>query len=61
MPYDVFISHSSYDSKRAFDMCSFLEYHVVKCWIAFLLGFKYIRRYVKSLTNSMLKLDGIES
>lgn len=25
--------------------------------IAFLLGFKYIRRYVKSLTNSMLKLD----
>lgn len=26
--------------------------------IAFLLGFKYIRRYVKSLTNSMLKLDG---
>lgn len=29
--------------------------------IAFLLGFKYIRRYVKSLTNSMLKLDGIES
>lgn len=28
--------------------------------IAFLLGFKYIRRYVKSLTNSMLKLDGIE-
>lgn len=39
----------------------FLEYHGVKCWIAFLLGFKYIRRYVKSLTNSMLKLDGIES
>lgn len=29
--------------------------------IAFLLGFKYIRRYVKSLTNSMLKLDDIES
>ena len=25
--------------------------------IAFLLGFKYIRSYVKSLTNSMLKLD----
>lgn len=25
--------------------------------IAFLLGFKYIRKYVKSLTNSMLKLD----
>lgn len=25
--------------------------------IAFLLGFKYIRRYVKSLTNSMLRLD----
>ena len=29
--------------------------------IAFLLGFKYIRRYVKSLTNSMPRLDGIES
>lgn len=29
--------------------------------ILFLFGFKYIRRYVKSLTNSMLKLDGIES
>lgn len=29
--------------------------------IAFLLEFKYIRRYVKSLTNSMLNLDGIES
>lgn len=29
--------------------------------ITFLLGFKYICRYVKSLTNSMLKLDGIES
>lgn len=29
--------------------------------IVFLIGFKYIRRYVKSLTNSMLKLDGIES
>lgn len=29
--------------------------------IAFLLGFKYIRQYVKSLTKSMLKLDGIES
>lgn len=25
--------------------------------IAFLLGFQYIRKYVKSLTNSMLKLD----
>lgn len=29
--------------------------------IAFILGFKYISRYVKSLTNSMLKLDGIGS
>lgn len=29
--------------------------------IAFILGFKYISRYVKSLTNSMLQLDGIES
>lgn len=29
--------------------------------VAFILGFKYIRRYVKSLTNSMLKLDGVES
>lgn len=28
--------------------------------LAFILGFKYIRRYVKSLTNSMLRLDGIE-
>lgn len=27
--------------------------------ITFLLGFKYIRRYVKHLTNSMLKLDGV--
>lgn len=25
--------------------------------VAFILGFKYIRKYVKSLTNSMLKLD----
>lgn len=29
--------------------------------IAFILGFKYIRRYVKSLTNSMLQLDGVKS
>lgn len=29
--------------------------------IAFILGFKYIRRYVKSLTDSMLQLDGYES
>lgn len=29
--------------------------------VAFLLGFNYIRRYVKSLTKTMLKLDGIES
>lgn len=29
--------------------------------IAFIFGFKYISRYVKSLTNSMLKLDGVES
>lgn len=27
--------------------------------LAFILGFKYIRRYVKSLTNSILQLDGI--
>lgn len=26
--------------------------------VAFLLGFKYIRRYVRSLTDSMLRLDG---
>lgn len=29
--------------------------------IAFLLGFKYIRRYVKSLTNSMIILDGYDT
>lgn len=29
--------------------------------LTFILGFKYIRRYVKLLTDSMLKLDGIES
>lgn len=29
--------------------------------LLFILGFKYIRRYVKSLTNAMLRLDGIES
>lgn len=29
--------------------------------LAFILGFGYIRRYVKSLTNSMLKLDEYES
>ncbi len=28
--------------------------------IAFIIGFKYIRRYVKSLTNSMFKLDGYD-
>lgn len=28
--------------------------------ILFILGFRWIRRYVKSLTNSMLKLDGYE-
>ena len=36
------------------DFCSYIL-------IAFILGFKYIRRYVKSLTNSMLKLDGVKS
>ena len=29
--------------------------------ILFLLGFKYIRNYVKSLTNTMLNLDGYDS
>lgn len=29
--------------------------------IAFILGFKYIRRYVKTLTQTMLKLDGYVS
>lgn len=29
--------------------------------IAFILGFKYIRRYVKSLTNSMIILDGYDT
>ena len=28
--------------------------------LAFILGFKYIRRYVKLLTDSMLKLDGYD-
>lgn len=51
MEHEVFISYSM-------GLDEDFSFYIL---ITFLLGFKYIRRYVKSLTNSMLKLDGIES
>ena len=31
---DVFISHSSVDSKLAYAMCDYLEEKGIRCWIA---------------------------
>lgn len=53
------IVHGAYDTLCfSMGLDENLSFYIL---VAFLLGFKYIRRYVKSLTNSMLKLDGVES
>lgn len=53
------IVHGAYDTLCfSIGLDENLSFYIL---IAFLLGFRYIRKYVKSLTNSMLKLDGVES
>ena len=53
------IVHGLYDT-LCFSM-GLNEYLSGYILVAFLICFRYIRRYIKSLTNSMLKLDGYET
>ena len=53
--HDIFISHSSKDSKIAFMLCEAFEEQGVKCWIAprdIKVGLPYANSIVEGITNS---------
>lgn len=53
------IVHGAYDTLCfSMGLDENLSFYIL---VAFLFGFKYIRRYVKSLTNSMIILDGCDT
>ena len=59
MNYDVFISHSSKDSKLAFQICEYLEKNRIRCWIAprdVTAGIPYARAIFEGIDGSHVML-----